>query len=593
MSESRESSQNEGPDQSTGSGEEGGHFRLTDPAGFPSLPADDAEATRQKMRELFFASLYYAAKTVLGYDKLRPEPHGELCEFRDWLERERRGGNFTLNRSMTYMPRDTYKTTILTVSETIQLACRDPNTRMLVLADTTDNAELFGTEIDNHFRYNTLLRWLFGELIPPNFNTARWNASEMNLTRTVQSRNPTIMMRGAGTGIESSHFDRIKFDDLVVEKHIHSDTEMDKLTKWMGGLEPLLVNDVESFIDGVGSRKKKGDSYEMMEKYYGAGDSAPIPLGPNAEKRGGLCVYSRSIYKEEDGGELIFPYDATRKSGISREYVARMRKNDPERFWAQLGNSPKGAGLTTFDVKDLRFYSLNERTGVIEAWSDGELLFEGNVWEMDRIVLWDPSVAEKKTSSKNAIHVVAKGAHPFRFVVESHVGHFSPTEALDLVFEMDEKWRPQFTSIEKRGFQGWVKYSIAERALLKRVPEPPVMEWPPEGSPKAQWAKQEHIRGLQPAVRAGLWWLLPDQQGLRDDFEFYPHIKWDDSLDALAQHLDYAPYMGDEETAEAGRRREDDHLERNLLGRPEREKTWDEAAFLQSFGRSGYALVLH
>lgn len=561
-------------------------FELSDINSFPGVPEAGDSDTRQQMREMALSSHYYLAKVVLGYTKLRPQPQGELCEFLDFIESQREAGNFDLNRSAVYMPRDTYKTTIATIVRAIRRGLKNPNTRGVIVMDTAENAELIGTEISNHFKHNKMLRWLFSEIIPENFNKAKWSADKMTLVRTAHWGTPTFTLIGAFGGIESRHFDWILADDLVVEKHLRSDTEMDKLIHWIGGLEQLLVNDVEGYIDFVGSRKKKGDAYEHIENYYDAKHHKPEPIGPHAEMHGHIAVYSRQIIED---GENLFPYDPVAKSGVSNRYLNRMRRNEPQRFWAQLMNSPKGTGLNTFRIEDIRFFVL-QQNGAIDCIEEGEVIHSTNVWAMDRRILFDPAVAEHGTSSMNAIHVIAKGSHPFRFVLESHVGHIPPDECIDLLFELDKKWQPGLISVEKRGFQGWVKYALAMIAELRQYPYLPVVEWPPEGSAKSNSTKLEHIRGFQPITRAHWLWMQEDQHELLEQLEFHPNVRWDDALDALAQDLDYAPYSEDEDEVNSRTKKEDTYLHRSGMDKPDRETVWNEREFLSRLDRTGYAL---
>lgn len=564
-------------------------FTPTSPLDFPSVPEDRSKKVREEMRELALSSHYYLAKVVLGYTKLRPQPHGELCDFLDFLEHSREAGRFDLNRSIVYMPRDTYKTTIATITRAIRRGLRDPNTRGLIVADTGLNAERFGIEISNHFRYNTLLQWLFPEVIPENFNTARWNMKEMVLKRSAPWRDPTFDLMGAGGGIESRHFDWIIADDLVTEKHIHSDVEMDGLIKWIGGLEPLLVNDVEGYIDFVGSRKKKGDAYEHVEKYYGWGETTII--GPNAVKKGQICIYSRGI---RENGKIIFPYDKEKRSGISEEYLNRMMKHDPERYWAQMANSPKASGLNLFAREWFGEAFWGEK-GAIECHRGAALLHRTSVWSLDRFIFYDPSIAEKQTSSQNAIIVCAKGTHPFRFILESFIGHYPPDEAIEIILAMDKKWKPLVVSIEERGYQGSIKYWLQEKCERENISMPPVVVYPPEGSVRAQWAKPERIKGLQPSVRAGLWWMVGGYEAhkeLIEQAEFFPNVRWDDGLDALAQSLDYFGDALDEEEVAVRKGREETMIEA-AFGRPLRaEEEWDEEAFLAQLDATGYGLRL-
>ncbi len=490
------------------------------------------------------------------------------------------------------MPRSHYKTTIATIAHTIQLILNDPEIRILVVADTGANAERFMLEIGNHLRYNDYLKWLYPEIIP-DFNTVRWNTKEIVVRRKSPWREPTVDAIGAGGGVESRHYDWIKADDLVTEKHIRSDAEMDKLIAWTGGLESLLIHD-QCNIDFVGSRKKKGDFYEHLEKYYG-GKREPRAIGPHAYLNGELAVFSRSVI---ENGEMIFPYDREKKSGVSKKFIVRLRTHDPARYWSQYANSPKSTGLNVFNIEDVRFYEYDEKKGLIYAVYDKKLLEKVHTRSLDRIVLYDPSVAERSTSSKQAIIVVGKGSGPFRYVLETHIGHFPPDEAIELLFEMDRKWNPGFFSIERRGFQGSIKYWLHEKADRERIPHLQVIEYPPPGSPNSQRSKVEHIRGLQPLVRAHLLWLREDMEELIEEIEFYPNIRWDDGLDALAQGLEYWPYSMDEAEIAAGKKAEAIYLARVVGGAPvmaereEKSREFNEMEFLKRFTATGYGLKL-
>ena len=577
-------------------------FEPSDPEFFPKKPNLSTEALRKKIRTQADSDLYFFTSFVLGYDKLRPEPHGELCAFLDFLDEERAKGNFEFNRTLTYMPRDLYKTTIQTISRNVRRAAKNPEARILIVADTSDNASRFMIEIGNHFKYNELLQWLYPECIPDNFGAVRWNTKEIVLKRKSPWREPTFDAMGAGAGIESRHYDHICPDDLVTEKHIHSDTEMDKLIKWLPGLEPLLVNDVESTIEFVGSRKKKGDAYEFVEKYYGGGEALPKIIGPHAIKKGTVVIYSRSIIEE---GKLIFPYDKEKKSGVSMEYINRVRTFDPERYWAQLANSPKGSGLNLFNVSDLRRFSISKE-GMIEAVHDGKLVEKISIWAMQRIVLYDPAVAERKTSSKQALWIVAKGSGVNRYLLGGYYGHILPDEMIDKLYRVQNRYRPEFFSIEKRGFQGWVKYSLDLISELQGLDYLPVMAFPPEGSERARWAKAEHIRSLQPIVKNHLLWVpespeeefAPAVNQLIEDIEFHPNIRFDDGLDALAQGVEWWPFSIDEAEIAKTKERESNYLRRSLPDRmigflPDGDRPkeiWNEQKFLASLDATGYGV---
>lgn len=568
------------------------------PHDFPRKPKDasrtNTKALKDSMRVQALEDNFYLATVILGYEDLTPYTHGALCAFLDRAH---------YNRRMILMPRTTFKTTIGIVVDSIRLVCRDSNIRILVLGDNDTNAGLTLGEISNHFKYNELFQWLFPELIPDNFNKAVWNSKQIKVPRTRFWKEPTVMSAGAFGGVESKHFDHIKADDLVVEKHIHSDVEMQKLNEWVGGLEPLLIHEGKR-IDFIGSRKKKGDSYEHVQNFYSDTDDGKKPkvtdIGPYAILQGDLAIFSRSI---EEKGKLIFP------ERFGWKYINRMKKKDPERYHAQLANNPKASGLNWFREEDLHTFP---RIAIGSQSSSGQEYTRSRVdsipaghiagpegpispWSLDRILLYDPSVAEQQMSSQQALLVVGKGDGPIRYILDGVIGHFPPDEAIDALFELDREWRPSLVSVERRGFQGSIKYWLDERAEHTGDQPLPIVEWPPpegkrQGRTISQMSKTEHIRGLQPLVRSGYIWISDHLTELKEQFEYYPNVRWDDGLDCLAQGLDYWPYQETDEVVKGRQTVEDQWLESVFGERPERsEGEWNEDRFLQSLTASGYA----
>lgn len=547
-------------------------YVVTPPENLPEKPVNPSEELRQEMRRLCKESLYYLCKVVLGYDRLVPHVHMPMCDFCDQVKAKRR---------LKLMPRTHFKTTIWTIGLSIQDIIKNPNVTILLVADTSTNAKRFMREIQQHFEMNELFRWLFPELIPQNFNKTVWSQNEMLVPRTRVCREPTIDAMGAGAGIESRHYDIIRPDDLVTEKHIHSDVEMDTLLEWAGGLESLLNGVDLGIIDATGSRKKKGDLYEVWEREYGHGYEE-VQIGPHATQRGDLVIYWRAAIEE---GEPIFPEE------VSMKFLNRLKRMYPERYHAQYANNPKASGLNVFNEEDLRYWRWSEDGSQIICSHKGEIHLKMSPFAGERILLYDPSRAEKKRSSYNAILVLLKGYPiPFRIVLEAHIGHYLPDRAIEILLEMDKKWRPTLHSIEHRGYQGAIKYWLSEKTERDGIPMPPLLMWPPEGSPKAQWAKEEHIKAIQPLTRTNMVWLHESQTELIEEFEFYPNVRYDDGVDCFSQSMDYWPaLMSDVEMAESAQT-EKDHLAA-VLGYDANkifEAQFDEEAMFRQLNATGY-----
>ncbi len=549
-------------------------YEVTPPENLPKKPVSPTEETRQQMRTLGRENLYYLCKVILGYDKLVPHVHMPMCEFADTVK---------ANRRLKLMPRTHFKTTIWTIALSIQDIIKDCNVTILIVADTGTNASRFMREIQQHFEMNELFRWLYPELIPPNFTKATWSQTEMIVPRTKVRREPTVDAIGAMGGIESRHYDIIRPDDLVTEKCIHSDVEMDNLNTWAGGLESLLNSEKTGLIDFTGSRKKKGDLYEVQTKRYSDGFETQ-DIGPHASQAGELVTFWRRDIEE---GQPIFPEQN------SMAFLMRLKKFDPQRYHAQYANSPKGTGLNTYNDEALRFWRWSDDRRTIICAHEGEQFLKLSPWGGERIIVYDPSRAEHKGSSQNSIIVILKGYPlPFRIVLEAHIGHYPPDEAIDLLFKLNKKWKPTIVSVEHRGFQGAVKYWVEEKAERDGLDIPPIVLWPPKGSEKAQWAKDEHIKAVQPLVNSNLVWLHKSHTELIEQFEFHPNVRYDDGVDSFSQSLDYWPALMSEAEMMEHAQTERDYIESNIgvipIFRDTEKKAWDEKEYLSQLNATGY-----
>jgi len=539
----------------------------------PEVPKGASEELRQQLRQEALTNHYFFCKGVLGYTRLKPEVHIPICR---WLESTE--GVFP--RRLLLQPRSTFKTTILTIAQTIRDAIRDPNIRILIVAGTATNAERMMLEIRHHFELNPMLRWLFPEVIPDNFNTARWNNQELQLKRTALWREPTIDAIGAGGMIESRHYDIIRLDDPTGEAEFKSQSKMMSRIEWTDGLESLLINPQKQ-IDLAATHWGQVDVPHHFLKSYG-GLEPEVPIGPRATKKGKLIT--KYWLPDIENGESTFPEQ------IPMDFLVRMKQRNPVRYYAQYANRPTADGPVTFKSEYYRYYVRIE-SGPLKGYiqkrdRDGnDIGAPIDPMQMTRIVVVDPAVAETKKSSRNAILVLGKGSGRDRFILETKIGHYPPDEMVDELFRIDREWQPEFFSIEGIAYQKAIKYWIMDRAKYEDVPDLVIEEYRPESDMR----KDERIKGLQPAFRNGLWWMAEDMIELQEELENWPRSEFRDALDALSQSEEYWPYSTDMDEILADRAAEDDFLEFVVgAGRPNRDEEFNEDSFLWELGPTGY-----
>ena len=491
----------------------------------PGIPAQRSESLRSELAEVGRNNLYFLCKGILGYDKLTEHAHGHFCKF---LE------ECTLLRRMTQMPRSHFKTTIQTIGLTIQDVLNDPNIRILLVASSSQNAERFLTEIKNHLRANKIFQWLYPEIIPEDISKVRWNLQEMEVPRDVYWREPTIDTIGARGTVESRHYDIIRADDIIGEKEFNSDVEMSRTIEWSTGLESLLISPSTCLIDFVGTRWKMTDVYAFTENFYSGGEK-PVDIGPFAYRKGELGVFRRKARKAN--GEPMFP------ELVSREFLDRLQRENPQRYAAQYANDPMAEGLVLFHTDWLRYFTVTGPESSIIQFTDAKgKEHEVSVWSMERQAFFDPAMAETKKACRQALMVVGNvsvDGSMYFFLLETVIGHYTPTEAVDYILEMDKKWRPDIFSIETIGYQGSIQYWLRERCIAQGLPEPPITPFPPKGVRNSQMSKDERIRGLQPLFRAGQFYIMQGHSEFIEEYTYYPHSTFKDALDALAQGVVY------------------------------------------------------
>lgn len=510
---------------------------------YPSVPKDAVEDRRLELRQRGIDDLYFFTRGVLGYNLLVPHAHKHLCKFADTCDALRR---------MFLMPRSHFKTTIITIAQTMQDVCKDPNDRILIVGSSSTNAERFLSEISQHFKRNQLFRWLYPELIHDSFTASdvTWTGSEITVPRDLISRDPTVDTIGARGTVESRHYNKIRADDIIGEKELNSAVEMERTIEWVTGLESLLISPDRDLIDFVGTHWRFQDVYAFIQEFYAGNvkEEEAEEIGPFASRRGDLVLFRRDARHED--GEPIFPEQ------VSKAFLDRLQRENPLRYAAQYANDPQASGETKFDYRDLRFYEFvgpeRRMLRVEDAEGNTKLI---PISKLDLGVLTDPSVAETRGASDTAILLVGHyEAKDWLFVLEENIGQIQPDETVDHIFRLCKDFSLlRFVSIEQVAYQKALKYWIRREADSRKRPYPPVVEY----KPGTQRTKDERIEGLLPRVRSHKLFLLPGHHKLIAEFKRYTKDGKSkrDGLDALSQAIDHFGKGWSEEHEEDTRER--------------------------------------
>lgn len=182
--------------------------------------------------------LYFLAKEILNYSKMEPHVHQELCDYttsilpnppedlRQRLTTEHEDFDPNKNLLLLLMPRGTFKSSVVTVSFTLQFILNEPNARILLDSETFSKSKAFLREIQDHLIGNEKYREVFKAIhgmypVDKKSNAKLWTDSEIILPcRTRPLKEPTVSCAGIDVTKNGMHYDLIICDDLHSETNV-------------------------------------------------------------------------------------------------------------------------------------------------------------------------------------------------------------------------------------------------------------------------------------------------------------------------------------------------------------------------------------
>lgn len=479
-----------------------------------SLTTDQYNYTRKLCKN----NLFFLSKTILGYDWLSDELHGDYCR---WKARTDTLFRFRL----TLLPRGHLKSTIDTISDSIRCVlpddsnaapypeCLGPEMRLMLGHETEMGASSFLDAISGHFLSNPLLMGLFPECIPTK-GKQRINSFQLELPRKRKWPQPTIDTMGVGAKAQGRHYNKIKLDDIIGDKARESKREMETAISWVNGIQSFFSSFLQDEIDWVGTRWAFDDVYAHIMKMYG--DQ--------------LGKYIRSaIEKDKDGKDkVIFP--ERKVSGVVVGFSIKgyeIIKKDPKIWNANYANNP-GLIDSAFLPGWLRYFNYRgpNRVVIFNRDLNGVIKVEeyGIMTQMDRVILVDPA-----TSGNSGIIVTGMTANERIFTLEAIKSSLRPPELTEKIFQLVSKYQPRTVAIEEvlfsEVYRPWWQREMILRGIRFHIT--PVR-------PETR-SKGARIRGLANYYGAGNMYHSQEQTDLIDEFRTLgASIEDKHLLDALA-----------------------------------------------------------
>lgn len=471
----------------------------------------------KELRSLCKHDLFFLSTAILGYDKLSENLHGSLCA---WLERHR-----DIQYRLILLPRSHYKSTIVTVSDSIQTALPDDlgtaiypynlgtNVRICISHDIAEMAQKFLRIITNHFCTNPLLIALFPECVP-DAKRNRINIKELELPRTAAWAESTFDTMGVGARGQGNHYNKLKCDDIYGESARDSKSEAEGHKQWFDNIQSFLLTPATDQIDIVGTRWAHDDVYAHAINSYVWTDDSGV-------EHSQILKYIRSVYTIDENGKdvPIFPEQFTLKS---LEILKRNRK-----VWnAQYINNPT-EGSSSFQPEWKRFYNRIGRRDIqiflpkspFEDGGSEEISYE----ELDRVIFVDPAL-----EGLSGISVTGMDSRKRIFVLEALKQSYKTTELRDLIFSLVLKYNPRVVVIEEvlfsRLYEDWFKTEMKIRGMHFKI----------ELVKTGQKEKGLRVEGLSNYFEAGQIYFHPSQKNLIREYDEFGATEDYHILDSMA-----------------------------------------------------------
>ncbi len=267
---------------------------------------------------------YFFCKNVLGYSKMAPRPHREVC---DAIQNSKKRKHIIL------MPRGSFKSSVVTVGNSLWSLVNNPNERILVAHELQKLARKYVKEIKGHIEQNQKFRALFGDWV----NTKNtWRDDEFIISaRDRLYKEPTVMAGSLEKGVQvGMHFSRIFLDDPVSVNNSKTADQVEKTIEYYKLLLSILEPDGKMYI--CGTRWHANDLYGW------------ILDETNNENRQFDITIKKAI---DEDGTLLMP------SVLTKEFLEEVRASQGEEiFNHQYQNNPIISTMQTFEEKDIQIY---------------------------------------------------------------------------------------------------------------------------------------------------------------------------------------------------------------------------------------------
>ena len=416
-------------------------------------------------------------------------------------------GMFLVGRSMI----PTHNSTI-TVAYACWVVGNNRDTRVIIASRSASLAEEWMREIDRILRNKDYIA-VFGDLVPAP-KSGIWTATEKVVAgRSRHATHLTFFAVGIGGQMAGRRADLCLADDVIDQKNAFSDIQRQHASDWFWKeLEPVLEPQTGQQIVSAtpwGSR----DLYSEIISRWGELDDFEFLRVP-------------ALVGDGDDVKSIWP------ERFPLEELLRKRDVAPLEFASQYMCEPIDTTHSFLQEDWLRITTLSQE-------------------DISNLVIYfglDPAWSGTKRADYSAVVVAGVDPRGNRgYILDVVRRQLSPSEFMEVVESMAQRWRPVMINIEDNAAQKFIREMYEQESML-----------PVHGS-KTKGNKTERFKAMSVHFTSGRFVLagyynesgdlkpLPELEPLVYEWVTFPTSDHDDILDALEKALELAVYGTDPE----------------------------------------------
>lgn len=462
---------------------------------------NNKKATKAKQDLLYLSQLLSVDRKKLKLPNLiTEETHGELCRLLDQWKK---------HYSMFLMPRGTLKSVVITRNHTIQRLLNNPDLRVLIYCETNTKAVKYVRELRDMFENPNFIE-IFGNLKDPSF----WREDGFRLSgKTLMTKEANVEPGGVDKPATGTHFDLIVCDDLLGETNTNTEDQIKKVTERFGELQSLLNPGGQIII--VGTIWDEQDLYCNLIRKSGLANENGWEeyLTKRVHETDEWNVYIR---RAKEGDKLSFP------DILSQEALDKIASNQTDkRHSLQYYNDPTLRVMSIFKKEWIQ--------GAIQLWETYKDVVAQKV--KFNILLVDPAISKSDKADYTGLVVIGVAEGNVWFVRDAIMEKYDPTELVEAVVMLRDRYNCKRTYVETIGFQkvivSWIKEWQKKNLRYFNIEE---------YNPGTKKSKESKIEMLVPRFRQGRVAINPDLECLISQLERYSpgKLKHDDVIDALS-----------------------------------------------------------